>query len=372
MTAERQATGGGASIEFRGLVKRYGEFTAVDGLDLAIEAGEFLTFLGPSGSGKTTILNILAGFVHSDGGQVLVNGQPIDDVPPHRRNFGMVFQNYALFPHMSVEDNIAFPLRMRGMSRAQASQRVAATLALVGLSEQAAKLSSQLSGGQQQRVALARALVYEPRVVLMDEPLSALDRRLREVLQLELKELHRKIGATIIYVTHDQHEALTMSDRVAILNNGQLLVCGHPLELYENPPNVFVATFLGESNRLRGVVRRIDADAVVVETEHGWSLQAVAPDRLTLGQPVIVTIRPERIQLQPGPGSVRSGVVDRMLFLGEIVRLLVRLDEGGTLQLRVQNERGRVPLSESSRVSLTWSPLDARALQAEEGTDGLS
>jgi len=364
MTTERRRTGG-AAIEFRGLTKRYGRFTALDGLDLKIEAGEFLTFLGPSGSGKTTILNVLAGFVRPDGGQVLVDGQPMDDVPPHRRNFGIVFQNYALFPHMTVEDNIAFPLRMRGASRPQASERVVAALALVGLSEHAAKLPSQLSGGQQQRVALARAIVYEPRVVLMDEPLSALDRRLREALQLELKELHRKIGATIVYVTHDQGEALTMSERVAVLNNGRLLGCGRPLELYENPPNLFVATFLGESNRIKGVVRRIDADAVIVETEHGWSLAAAASERLAPGQAVIVTIRPERIQFEPGSGRIRSGVVERMLFLGEIVRLQVRLDEGGTLQLRVRNERGRIPPAEGSRVGLAWNPLDARALPGE-------
>jgi putative spermidine/putrescine transport system ATP-binding protein len=353
---------GGASIEIQGLVKRYGGFSAVDGLDLVIEAGEFLTFLGPSGSGKTTILNILSGFLRPDGGRVLVDGQPIDDVPPHRRNFGMVFQNYALFPHMTVEDNIAFPLRMRGASRAEASERIAAALALVGLSEQAPKLPGQLSGGQQQRVALARALVYEPRVVLMDEPLSALDRRLREALQLELKELHRKVGATIVYVTHDQGEALTLSDRVAVLDKGRLLACGRPLELYENPPNLFVATFLGESNRFRGVVQRITADAVVVETEHGWSLSVAPSERLAPGQAVIVTIRPERIELDAGSRGSRSGVVDRALFLGEIVRLQIRLDEGGMLQLRVRNERGRVPPSEGSHVSLTWSPLDARAL----------
>jgi putative spermidine/putrescine transport system ATP-binding protein len=362
VTPERR---GGASIEIQGLVKRYGGFSAVDGLDLRIEAGEFLTFLGPSGSGKTTILNILSGFLSPDDGHILVDGQPIQDVPPHRRNFGVVFQNYALFPHMTVEDNIAFPLRMRGTSRAHASERIAATLALVGLSEHAAKLPGQLSGGQQQRVALARALVYEPRVVLMDEPLSALDRRLREALQLELKELHRKVGATIVYVTHDQGEALTMSDRVAVLNKGRLLACGRPLELYENPPNLFVATFLGESNRFRGTVRRVDVGSVVVDLEFGWSLTATSAERLAPGQAVIVTIRPERIQLEPGSGGGRPGIVDRVLFLGEIIRLQVRLDEGGSLQLRVQNERGWAPPSEGSRVKLTWSALDARALQGE-------
>jgi putative spermidine/putrescine transport system ATP-binding protein len=301
---------------------------------------------------------------------VLVDAEPIDDVPPHRRNFGMVFQSYSLFPHMTVEDNIAFPLRMRGLSRGQALDRVAAALALVGLSAHAAKLPSQLSGGQQQRVALARALVYEPRVVLMDEPLSALDRRLRETLQIELKELHRTIGATIVYVTHDQGEALTMSDRVAVLHQGKMLACGTPLELYETPSHPFVAAFLGDSNRVNGIVQRVNGDTVVVMTEHGWSFPATASQRLAPGQATAVTIRPERIQLVPGAEDAHPGVVDRVLFLGEVIRLQVRLDAGDVLQVRVQNARERVVPPEGSRVNLTWSRLDARALPAGEETLG--
>ncbi len=223
----------GGAISLRGVVKRFGKFVAVAGVDLEVPAGEFLTLLGPSGSGKTTILNMLGGFLRPDAGEILLDGVPIDPIPPHKRDFGMVFQSYALFPRMSVLDNVAFPLRMRGFAREEAEARAIATLERMRLGEHARKMPSQLSGGQQQRVALARALVYQPSVILMDEPLSALDRRLREALQLELKELHRTEGATIIYVTHDQGEALTMSDRVAVLNLGHLLAVGPPQDLYE-------------------------------------------------------------------------------------------------------------------------------------------
>src|SRR5215216_3040300 len=244
----------GARVIFDQIEKRYGSVIAVDGVSLDIAPGEFLTLLGPSGSGKTTTLMMLAGFEIPTAGEIFVDEDPIASVPPYRRNIGMVFQNYALFPHMTVGENIAFPLQMRKMSRAEITRQTTAVLALVGLPRYEGRYTRQLSGGQQQRVAVARALVFNPRVLLMDEPLGALDKQLRESLQLELKRLHERLGVTIIYVTHDQGEALVMSDRIAVLHRGRIEQIGLPTELYERPATRFVAAFLGESNFLAGRV----------------------------------------------------------------------------------------------------------------------
>jgi putative spermidine/putrescine transport system ATP-binding protein len=356
----------GASIELRHLTKRFGRFTAVDDVNLSVNAGEFVTLLGPSGSGKTTILNIVAGFADPDEGEVVIDGHSLDGVPPHRRQFGVVFQNYALFPHMTVAANVAFPLRMRGLSRQEAVGRVGRALESTRLTEHASKLPNQLSGGQQQRVALARALVYEPRVVLMDEPLSALDRRLRELLQLELKTLHQAIRATILYVTHDQGEALTLSDRVAVLNQGRLLAVGRPDDLYERPPHPFVASFLGESNRFEGTIVTAGAQLVTVRTSFGWCTEATARDGIAPDDTVLMAIRPERIRVtDTGPGL--AGRVQQALFLGETIRLQIELEAGGLVQVRHPNVRGERRWSPGDRVTVVWDPLDTTLLEPIAG-----
>src|SRR3569623_345779 len=257
-------------VRFAAISKTYdGLARVVDRLDLDIERGEFLTLLGPSGSGKTTTLMMLAGFEPPTEGEILLEGKPLSRLPPHRRAIGMVFQNYALFPHMSVADNIAFPLTVRGMAREEVARRVERALDMVQLESFAERRPAQLSGGQQQRVALARALVFEPKLVLMDEPLGALDKQLREQMQLEIKHIHRNLGVTVVYVTHDQSEALTMSDRVAGFNDGVIQQLAKPDDLYERPQNAFVAQFIGENNRLKGKVVAMNGSGCQVEIEGG-------------------------------------------------------------------------------------------------------
>ena len=359
----------GARVELRGVTRRFGAFTAVDAIDMEVAAGEFLTLLGPSGSGKTTILNIVAGFLSPDAGHVLVDGEPVDRLPAHKRDFGVVFQNYALFPHMSVFDNVAFPLRMRGISRKVASSRVMKVLEMLRLPEQAQKMPSQLSGGQQQRVAVARAVVFEPRVVLMDEPLSALDRRLREAVQIELKELHRTIGATVIYVTHDQGEALTMSDRIAVLRAGRVIQIAPPATIYDQPADAFVASFVGEANRMIGRVVAIDGDTVRIETDEGLSLSAaVKRGAFSVGDPVSVAIRPERVRLSAidAPGGQTLGHVERLLFVGDTSRYWVALAGGGVIQASVQNSDSARTWREGDEVHVSWNPGSVRVLAQDQ------
>ena len=257
-------------VSFRGVQKSYdGENLIVKDLNLEIRKGEFLTLLGPSGSGKTTSLMMLAGFETPTAGEILLAGRSINNVPPHKRDIGMVFQNYALFPHMTVAENLGFPLSVRGLNRTDISQRVKRVLSMVQLDAFAQRYPAQLSGGQQQRVALARALVFEPQLVLMDEPLGALDKQLREHMQMEIKHLHQRLGVTVVYVTHDQGEALTMSDRVAVFHQGEIQQIAPPRMLYEEPKNTFVANFIGENNRLNGRLHSQDGDRCVVELSRG-------------------------------------------------------------------------------------------------------
>jgi len=254
-----------ACVAVRDLSKSYGPATAVSGVSINVRAGEFLSLLGPSGSGKTTLLMMIAGFEAPTAGAIHIDDRDITELAPNKRNIGMVFQRYALFPHMSVADNIAFPLRMRRTPKAEIRRRVEAALALVQLEEYGGRLPSQLSGGQQQRIAVARALVFEPPVLLMDEPLGALDKNLREQMQIEIKRIQQRVGVTVIYVTHDQEEALTMSDRVAVLSEGRLAQVGTPIELYERSQTPFVASFIGKMNFIAGEIRGYDGDMVVVE-----------------------------------------------------------------------------------------------------------
>lgn len=323
-------------VRFRGVQKTYdGVHLVVKHLDLDIRRGEFLTLLGPSGSGKTTTLMMLAGFESPTAGDIVLDGRPITRTPPHKRHFGMVFQNYALFPHLSIGRNVAYPLTVRGVAKAEQEQRVARALGMVRLDGMGGRLPSQLSGGQQQRVALARALVFEPQLVLMDEPLGALDKQLREHMQIELKELHRQLGVTFVYVTHDQGEALTMSDRVAVFNDGAIQQVDVVDRMYEAPANRFVAGFIGDSTALNGTVRATHVDnsserCGIVLTD-GRVISGVNVNDASVGTEVEACIRPERIALHAQPvdrGNVLQAVVNGVIYFGDHLRLLCDIGAG--------------------------------------------
>jgi putative spermidine/putrescine transport system ATP-binding protein len=289
-------------VEFVDVGKTYdGKNLAVDNVNLRIERGEFITFLGPSGSGKTSTLMMLAGFETPTKGKIIYNGRELSELPPHKRNFGMVFQNYALFPHMTVLENVMFPLGVRKVAKQEATLRANRALDLVRLSGLADRRPSQLSGGQQQRVALARALVFEPELVLMDEPLGALDKKLREEMQIELKHLHNDLGVTFVFVTHDQSEALTMSDRIVVFNKGTVQQVATPEELYEQPSNAFVSTFIGETNVFNGTVLSVSGDEATVEISDNIKIIAIGAAGISVGNLVKISIRPERISVSSKP-----------------------------------------------------------------------
>ena len=319
-------------VRFRGVQKTYdGAHLVVRGLDLDIRRGEFLTLLGPSGSGKTTTLMMLAGFESPTAGDIELDGKPITRTPPHKRNFGMVFQNYALFPHLTVGQNVAYPLTVRRVSKADQATRVARALGMVRLDGMADRLPGQLSGGQQQRVALARALVFEPQLVLMDEPLGALDKQLREHMQIELKELHRQLGVTFVYVTHDQGEALTMSDRVAVFNDGEIQQLDVVDRMYEAPANRFVAGFIGDSTVLKGTVRASDDERCGIVLTDGRVLSGVNVNGAAVGAPVDACIRPERIVLHTqaeNRSNVLQASVSGVIYFGDHLRLLCAVGDG--------------------------------------------
>ncbi|MFN4142380.1 ABC transporter ATP-binding protein [Aestuariivirga sp.] len=338
MTLTESPTGIG--VAFHSVTKRYGKMTAVDGITLDVKAGEFLTLLGPSGSGKTTLLMMLAGFQDVTSGDILVGGASISGTPPEKRNFGMVFQGYALFPHMSVKKNIAYPLEIRRKPAAEIERRVTEMLELVQLGGFAERFPHQLSGGQQQRVALARALSFAPRVLLLDEPLGALDRKLRADVQEQLKEIHQRLGTTFIYVTHDQEEALTMSDRIVIMNRGKAVQVGSPVELYERPATTFAASFLGKSNFIRKDGRTY-------------------------------ALRPEKIDAAPagtGTGEHRlTGTLRAITYMGATLKLMVDVPGHGAIEVHVPTWRNTGQFSESQAIDLCWSH-DAQV--EVEGGDG--
>jgi putative spermidine/putrescine transport system ATP-binding protein len=372
MTSER--TGNTRSdakfVEFIDVEKMYGAFHAVRRLNLGIGRGEFLTFLGPSGSGKTTTLNMLAGFERPSQGVITLDGKSVDRLPPYERNIGMVFQNYALFPHMSVADNVAFPLSVRKMAKAEIGPRVARALGMVRLEQFKDRKPAQLSGGQQQRVALARALVFEPTLVLMDEPLGALDKKLREHMQIELKQIHQMLGVTIVYVTHDQSEALTMSDRVAIFENGAIVQIGTPDGLYNGPATAFVASFIGENNALDGVVERVDGDRCLVVLPTGLKATALAVGGILPGAPAHLTIRPERIGLSSAGGQSDNrfqATIDARIYHGDHQRLLARLANGQVLTVKVGPE---ATMAAGEVIELSWPISDCRAFPAGAVPDG--
>jgi len=324
-----------------------------------VERGEFLTLLGPSGSGKTTILMCIAGFVAPTAGAILLDGKDITPLPPERRDFGMVFQGYALFPHMTVAENVAFPLRVRKLSAADREAKVRAALDLVQLQGFAERLPRQLSGGQQQRVALARALVFDPALLLLDEPLSALDKKLRAELQEELKALHRRIGRTFVNVTHDQEEALSLSDRVAILNHGKLIQEGAPAHLYEQPRTRFVADFLGKSNFLQGEVRESVPGGFVIGAGATRIVQAVAENhRPAQGSRVLLSLRPEKITLmaeQDEADNVVEGRIAAWSYLGAGFGLNVETPDFGLLRVALPTWRAPIAPREGLAVRLGWS-----------------
>ena len=327
------ADGAEPMVRFIGVQKTYdGIQLVVRELDLDIRRGEFLTLLGPSGSGKTTTLMMLAGFESPTAGEIVLDGKPITRTPPHKRNFGMVFQNYALFPHLTVGQNVAYPLTVRKIAKAEQATRVAKALDMVQLKGMAERYPAQLSGGQQQRVALARALVFEPQLVLMDEPLGALDKQLREHMQIELKDLHRQLGVTFVYVTHDQSEALTMSDRVAVFDDGAIQQVDVVDRMYEAPSNRFVAGFIGDSTMLHGTVRASDGERCGIVLTDGRVLTGINVNRSAVGAAVEAGIRPERIVLHAQPPGERTNVlqarVASVIYFGDHLRLLCSIGQG--------------------------------------------
>ena len=358
-----------AFIEISGLIKKFGAFEALKGIDISVEEKEFVTFLGPSGCGKTTTLRVVAGFLAPDGGSVTVGGEVISSpdrvVPPERRRMGMVFQNYAIWPHMSVHQNVAFGLRYLKLDRREQAARVEQVLAAMGLDGLEGRHLSELSGGQQQRVALARSLVVEPSILLLDEPLSNLDAKLRERMRSELKSLQRRTGITFVYVTHDQAEAMALSDRIAVFHGGTVQQVGAPRDVYERPANLFVADFMGLVNKLPGVVAGRNGATVVVEVG-GHRLDAVVGHQAVAGTSVTLAIRPEAIRFGEGEeGQVNRlrGVVTEATFLGSVVDYLV--DVGGAT-LRVQGER-RDFRPAGSEVALNVPTAECVAMPNAEG-----
>jgi len=340
---------GKAVVALEAVSKAYGATRALDGIDLAVHEGELLSLLGPSGCGKTSTLNIVAGFIEPDAGRVLLDGQDVTRQPAWRRGLGVVFQSYALFPHMSVADNVAFGLRERGMGRREAEARVGEALALVRLPAAGAMRPSHLSGGMQQRVALARALVIRPRVLLLDEPLAALDRKLREEMRAELREIQRAVGITTIFVTHDQHEALGLSDRVAVMNAGRIEQLGTPREVYQRPATGFVADFIGASSALEG--RAVDAGTV--ELAGGQRIAVRLPRPLEPGTRVRLLIRPERVEPGDGGANALPARVASVMFLGDHAEVRLELP-GGARVLAVV--RGTVVVEPGDRLTVTLPP----------------
>ncbi len=351
------AKSGGERVEIRSASKIYGSVRALDDVSLDIAPQEFVSLLGPSGSGKTTLLGILGGFVQPSTGTILFGGRDVTFTPPHKRDIGIVFQNYALFPHMNVGENVAFPLRARRLPKSTYAKKVRAALAMVDLAGYEERGIGQLSGGQRQRVALARAMIFEPRLILMDEPLSALDKQLRETMQIELRQLHKRLGATIIYVTHDQREALTMSDRVAILKDGKLVQIDKPERLHDHPANAFVASFIGEATLLP--VERVGQDSVSLAGTLIKTARALPPTR-----ELVLAVQTEKLLIEDGAGAPErnrfSARVTDIVFQGESLRVFLALDDGTPLSLRQPSHyeaaRRIPPIGE--RVEISLHPQD--------------
>ena len=358
-----------AFVEFDRVQKSYdGETLVVKDLNLSVGRGEFLTMLGPSGSGKTTCLMMLAGFETATHGEIRLDGKEINNIPPHKRGIGMVFQNYALFPHMTVGENLAFPLEVRKIGKADREAKVQRALDMVQMGAFGNRRPAQLSGGQQQRVALARALVFEPELVLMDEPLGALDKQLREQMQFEITNLAHQLGITTVYVTHDQTEALTMSDRVAVFDDGRIQQLAPPDELYEQPRNSFVAQFIGENNTLGGTVETIAADRCTVRLGDGTLIDAVPVNVDHEGESTCVSIRPERVEFRPDripedAHTIEAEVLE-FIYMGDAFRTRLRVAGNDQFVMKYRNAQGQVRLSPGERIRIGWLAQDCRALDA--------
>lgn len=356
-----------AVVELVGLTKTYNREPAVSQVNLKIASGEFFSLLGPSGCGKTTTLRMVAGFVAPDEGRILIDGDDIVDRPPEKRDLGIVFQNYAIFPHMSVADNIAFGLRMRKVDKPTIERRVREALKQVGLVGYERRFQRELSGGEQQRIALARVLVTQPRILLLDEPLSALDKNLREEMKYWIKGLQKSLGITTIYVTHDQSEALTMSDRIGVMNKARVVQVGAPTEIYERPADLFVTTFIGQSNLLDATVKQSTADSVDLTLGDGSSLVAPPRKELKAGQKVKLVIRPENVLLDGGDdgGLVRlPAIVDAKVFQGALIRYQL-MAAGQPIFAEVQNQAQRAQYDIGSRITVSWRPASTEALPVE-------
>jgi spermidine/putrescine transport system ATP-binding protein len=352
------------AVRLSNVTKSFGEFVAVDDLTLDIHEGEFFSLLGPSGCGKTTTLRMIAGFEEPTRGEISVAGEPVRGVPPYRRPVNTVFQSYAIFPHLNVFDNVAFGLRRAGVKGEELRQRVTEACAMVQLEGFEKRRPGMLSGGQQQRVALARALVNRPRVLLLDEPLGALDLKLRKEMQLELKSLQHEVGITFVYVTHDQEEALTMSDRIAVMNEGRVQQVADPATLYELPRNRFVASFIGQTNVFSGTVESASGDRVTLRTRAGASIEAVAAegDAAEAGSEAHAAVRPEKVRFGADGENSLPGVVKQLVYLGVSTQYIVQLEDGTTLVLYQQNVHDGSGPREGEGVSVTWDARNCRVL----------
>tara|TARA_A100001037_G_scaffold45459_2_gene36599 strand:+ start:3869 stop:4957 length:1089 start_codon:yes stop_codon:yes gene_type:complete len=351
-------------VVFEKIDKSYdGEVLVVKNLNLNISKGEFVTMLGPSGSGKTTTLMMLAGFETPTNGEIYLQNKPISKIPPYEREIGMVFQNYALFPHMTVQENLSFPLEVRKMNKSEVEEKVKKALDMVELGEFGTRFPAQLSGGQQQRVALARALVFEPRLVLMDEPLGALDKNLREQMQYEIKHIHERIGITVVYVTHDQSEALTMSNRIAVFNDGVVQQLSTPDILYEKPENSFVAEFIGENNTMLGTVKELNGEYCEVDLDSGGTVKALKINVGSIGDKTKLSVRPERVVINSTNSNVNKfeGEVEELIYLGDHIRARLNACGSNEFIVKIPNE-GEINLKEKSKIHVSWEPSDIRAL----------
>jgi putative spermidine/putrescine transport system ATP-binding protein len=358
-------------VRFTEIQKSYdGESLVVKNLNLDVAKGEFLTMLGPSGSGKTTCLMMLAGFEPATHGEIYLNDSPINRVPPHKRGIGMVFQNYALFPHMTVAENLAFPLEVRKMEKSDREARVKRALDMVQLGPFGDRRPAQLSGGQQQRVAVARSLVFDPDLVLMDEPLGALDKNLREQMQYEIKHIHENLGLTVVYVTHDQSEALTMSNRIAVFDDGIIQQCAPPDVLYEQPENAFCANFIGENNRFLGKVTEDYGDTVKVEVDNNaGSVIANKINVGAVGDRSTLSLRPERVTVNPEPGSlpnIFTGVAEELIYLGDHIRTRFTVLGHDDFIVKIPNSAGHAHLEEGGTATIGWNAEDCRALDPSD------
>ena len=358
-----------AFVEFERVQKSYdGETLVVKDLNLTLPRGEFLTMLGPSGSGKTTCLMMLAGFETATHGDIRLAGTSINNIPPHKRGIGMVFQNYALFPHMTISENLSFPLEVRKIGKSEREEKVMRALDMVEMGAFGGRRPAQLSGGQQQRIALARALVFEPELVLMDEPLGALDKQLREKMQFEITNLAHSLGITTVYVTHDQTEALTMSDRVAVFDDGRIQQIDPPDTLYESPKNSFVAQFIGENNTLMGTVKEIKNEQAVVELDDGELIDCKPVNVSEVGDRTRVSIRPERVEfdkkrLGKDAHTLKAEVLE-FIYMGDIFRTRLRVAGNDEFVVKTRNAPDQVRLEPGTQIDIGWLPQDCRALDA--------